>query len=339
MSKWKLVKLDFKNNPAHFGELGIGMEETSERVRSDTLFSALVISYARLGKNVDTLLQRFHQEKVPFRLSSSFIYREQDSKTTYFLPRPKQPPINYPFDNDLKIAKDYKKLNFLDLETWKSWYQNDGFDQASNLPENFYSKCFDIDKQPKIAIDRNTRATNLYHTSFVRYLSKPNDKSGLYFLIKFDEQILEDDLNDLQSALKLLGEEGLGGERSSGAGQFEPSWHDLTDLAETWNSLVNFKGNSHSLISLYWDKELVDLAKSSYELQERGGWITSSAKNQRRRKVMMFAEGSVFQDNPKGKLADVTPYDGKGKKLSPHNVYRSGIALSLPIKVNLWESS
>ncbi|MFN9517409.1 MAG: type III-A CRISPR-associated RAMP protein Csm4, partial [Pseudanabaena sp.] len=50
MSKWKLVKLDFKNNPAHFGELGIGMEETSERVRSDTLFSALVISYARIGK-------------------------------------------------------------------------------------------------------------------------------------------------------------------------------------------------------------------------------------------------------------------------------------------------
>ena len=56
MSKWKLVKLDFKNNPAHFGELGIGMEETSERVRSDTLFSAWVIAYARLGQDLDTLL-------------------------------------------------------------------------------------------------------------------------------------------------------------------------------------------------------------------------------------------------------------------------------------------
>ncbi|MFN7615359.1 MAG: type III-A CRISPR-associated RAMP protein Csm4, partial [Pseudanabaena sp.] len=164
MSKWKLVKLDFKNNPAHFGELGIGMEETSERVRSDTLFSALVISYARIGKNVDTLLRRFHQEEVPFRLSSSFIYREQDGKTTYFLPRPKYPPTNYPTGDDLKIAKDYKKLNFLDLETWKNWYQNGSFNKDAELPENFYSKCFDIDKQPKIAIDRNTRATNLYHT-------------------------------------------------------------------------------------------------------------------------------------------------------------------------------
>lgn len=336
MSKWKLVKLDFKNNPAHFGELGIGMEETSERVRSDTIFSALVISYARLGKCVDTLLQRFHQEEVPFRLSSSFIYREQDSKTTYFLPRPKHPPINYPIGNDLKIAKDYKKLNFLDLKTWKSWYQNDGFDEDTKLPDNVYGKCFDIDKQPKIAIDRNTRATNLYHTSFVRYRSKPNDKSGLYFLIKFHDEILENDLNDLKAALELLGEEGLGGERSSGAGQFEPSWHDLHDLDQEWDSLVNFKDkNAQSLISLYWDDDnLVSLENSSYELQERGGWITSSAKNQRRKKVMMFAEGSVFADIPIGKLADVTP-----PEFTQHKIYRSGIAVSLPIKVDLGKKS
>ncbi|OIP68749.1 MAG: type III-A CRISPR-associated RAMP protein Csm4 [Oscillatoriales cyanobacterium CG2_30_44_21] len=328
MSKWKLVKLDFKNNPAHFGELGIGMEETSERVRSDTLFSALVIAYARLGKKVDTLLERFHQEKKPFCLSSSFIYRENEGKTTYFLPRPKHPPINYPTGDDLKIAKDYKKLNFLDLETWRSWYQNQSFDPSKNLPENIYSKCFDIDKQPKIAIDRNTRATNLYHTSFVRYHSKPNDKSGLYFLIKFEDEILDNDLNDLEAAIRLLGEEGLGGERSSGAGQFEPSWHDLD---KEWKDLVDFKEeNAQSLISLYWDEEnLISLENSSYELQGRGGWITSSSKNQRRKKVIMFAEGSVFREVPRGKLANVTP-----PEFSQHQIYRSGIAVSLPIKIN-----
>jgi CRISPR-associated protein Csm4 len=327
MSKWKLVKLDFKNNPAHFGELGIGMEETSERVRSDTLFSALVISYARIGKNVDTLLQRFHQEKVPFRLSSSFIYREQDSKITYFLPRPKYPPTNYPISDDLKIAKDYKKLNFLDLETWKNWYQNGSFNKDAKLPENSYSKCFEIDKQPKVAIDRNTRATNLYHTSFVRYRSKSNDKSGLYFLIEFNDESLENDLNDLKAVLELLGEEGIGGERSSGAGQFEVSWHDLD---EQWKKLIKFKGNFQSLISLYWDDELISLDNSSYELQERGGWITSSSKNQRRKKVVMFGEGSVFSEIPKGKLANVTPYE-----FTQHQIYRSGIAVSLPIKIDL----
>ncbi|MFN9648292.1 MAG: type III-A CRISPR-associated RAMP protein Csm4, partial [Pseudanabaena sp.] len=69
---------------------------------------------------------------------------------------------------------------------------------------------------------------------------------------------------------------------------------------------------------------------SSYELQERGGWITSSSKNQRRKKVVMFAEGSVFSEIPKGKLANVTP-----PEFSQHKIYRSGIAVSLPIKIDL----
>ncbi len=59
MSVWKLVKLNFGRSPAHFGEVGIGMEETSDRVRSDALFSAWVSIYARLfGKEaVEELLQ------------------------------------------------------------------------------------------------------------------------------------------------------------------------------------------------------------------------------------------------------------------------------------------
>ncbi len=338
MSKWQLVKLDFKNNPAHFGELGIGMEETSERVRSDTLFSAWVIAYARLGQDLDTLLEHFQEDKEPpFRLSSTFIYQENLDKksTTYYLPRPKNPPIKYPLGEDMDIAKDYKKLEFLPLELWQKWYQGEGFAKKdlSSL-KGQYMDCYEIQKQPKVAIDRLTRATNLYHTAFVRYRSEENNKSGLYFLIQLNDVTLE---NDLKASLSLLGEEGLGGERSSGAGRFEPSWHDLN---QQWQKLIDFKAkNAQSLISLYWDKELVDLDKSSYELQERGGWITSSAKNQRRKKVIMFAEGSVFQNKPTGKLADVTPYDSNGNKLSLHKVYRSGIALSLPIKIDVKESS
>ncbi|MFN9861756.1 MAG: type III-A CRISPR-associated RAMP protein Csm4, partial [Pseudanabaena sp.] len=118
----------------------------------------------------------------------------------------------------------------------------------------------------------------------------------------------------LKAALELLGEEGLGGEKSSGAGQFEASWHDLDEI---WKELIKFDGNFQSLISLYWDDELISLDNSSYELQERGGWITSSSKNQRRKKVVMFAEGSVFSEIPKGKLANVTP-----PEFSQHKIYR-----------------
>ncbi|WP_071879868.1 hypothetical protein [Microcystis aeruginosa] len=48
MGTWKIVELKFDPCLAHFGELGIGMESTIERVYSDNLFSAWMSAYARL---------------------------------------------------------------------------------------------------------------------------------------------------------------------------------------------------------------------------------------------------------------------------------------------------
>ncbi|MBD2777900.1 type III-A CRISPR-associated RAMP protein Csm4 [Iningainema tapete] len=348
MSSWKLVKLNFGHSPAHFGELGIGIEETSERVRSDSLFSAWVSIYARLlgQEAVESLLQRFHQSP-PVRISSTFIYREEAEHTIYYLPRPLKFPINYPKD-DLEFFKTYKKLNFLPLEVWQRWYQTEGFaesDARELIAETTgksqgllrkagafdYKNTFKIGQLPKIAVDRITRATNLYHTGFVQFETEKN-RSGLYFLLYFpnSEQQLE---HNLRAALNLLGEEGLGGERSSGAGRFEVEWLELPLI---WQKVVNFSEQPvyHCLISLFWDDDASNLKQlitneSSYDIQERGGWIASSERQLRRQFVRMFAEGSVFPTNPQGKLADVTP-----KGFTIHRVYRSGIGLSLPIKVN-----
>ncbi len=354
MSIWKLVKLNFGNNPAHFGELGIGIEESSERVRSDTLFSAWISSYARLfGKDpVENLLKTFPTEnqpdnKPPFRISSTFIYLQNDKDTIYYVPRPLTFPINYPADDeknkgDLEFFKTYKKLNYLPLEVWQKWYQSERFTKEDrqelidytskkeshgflNDKETFnYKKAFKIDQLPKIAVDRTTRATNLYHTGFVQFQSDQN-KSGLYFLLYLStkDQQLE---AKLAAALHLLGEEGLGGERSSGAGRFEV---EFLELPLNWEQTVNFSGGTHNtLISLFWDSYINQefLESSSYEIQERGGWVIGS--NVRRKMVRMFTEGSVFTQQPQGKLVDVTP--GEFKK---HSIYRSGISLSLPIKV------
>ncbi|MBD2628669.1 type III-A CRISPR-associated RAMP protein Csm4 [Trichormus variabilis] len=347
MSVWKLVKLNFGRNLAHFGELGIGMEETSDRIRSDSLFSAWVSIYARLfgKKAVEELLQLFPTDKQPqlippFRISSTFIYREVGQDTIYYLPRPLKFPINYP-DQDLAFFKAYKKLNYLPLKIWQRWYQGTGFttDDAQELEnhtpdktegelataETFnYSKACKIEQLPKIAIDRNTRATNIYHTGFVQFDWEKNP-AGLYFLLELSPEG-EKLADKLQAALHLLGEEGIGGERSSGAGRFTVSW---LDLPGNWQKLVNFQeGTHHTLMSLFWDSEISSdvLKNSSYEIQERGGWIAESQL--RRQMVRMFSEGSVFSVPPKGKLVDVKP-----KEFKKHSIYRSGISLSLPIKV------
>lgn len=341
MSIWKLFKLNFGKNPVHFGELGIGIEETSERVHSDTLFSAWVSAYARLfGKVAVEGLLREIQEEPSFHLSSTFVYRQVEGQTIYYLPRPLQRPINYPED-DFEFTKAYKKLNYLPLGIWQRWYQGEGFTESDR--EELIAKtkgqangdlqkagsfdcgeAFRKAKIPKIAVDRTTRATNLYSTGFVKF----QENSGLYFLAEFSHQNIA---NTFLAVLNFLGEEGLGGERSSGAGQFKV---EQSELSSIWEQVIKFSDkNYYSLISLFWENPLPSgcLENASYELQKRGGWVSSSpCGSQRRRKsVQMFAEGSVFPMKPAGKLANVTP-DG----FTNHQIYRSGISLSLPIKVS-----
>ena len=342
MTHWKLVKLDFGRNPVHFGDLGIGMEESGERAYSDTLFSAWVSSYARLfgGEAVEQLFARFPKQaqspplEPPFRLGSTFVYYNE----TYYLPRPINQPRGYPKD-DLAFAKEYKKLTYLPLKVWQRWYQGKGFADETELKDKVthstatgdlakagafnYGKAFGAQRIPKVSLDRTTRASNFYHVGFVQF--QPD--AGLYFLIYFPEA--DSSLEaELEAALNFLGDEGIGGERSSGAGRFTATWHDLD---ETWNSVVNFKqSNFYSLISLLWEHPFASeyLQGASYVLRERGGWIASPVSGQqaRRQTVQMFTEGSVFPQSISGMLANVTPGNFKA-----HQIYRSGISLSLPI--------
>ena len=350
MNNWKLGKLNFGRSYAHFGELGIGMEETSDRLRSDTLFSAWIVAYARLfGKDaVEELLQQFvnNAQSPPMRISSTFIYR--DNGAIYYLPRPLKFPIKYlAGDGDLEFFKAYKKLKYLPLEVWQRWYQGEGFIESdrseviagtkgkSNGHRQQagifdYKQACKTAREPKIAVDRITRATNLYHTGFVQFQWQQNGNrieslAGLYFLLYFPEHNPQLE-HKLQAALHLLGEEGIGGERSSGAGRFEVEW---LPLPPAWQKVVTFSGGTHhTLMSLFWELPLPEgfLNDARYEIQARGGWIPG--QQLRRKMVRMFAEGSVFRSAPLGKLADVTP-----REFTIHPIYRSGISLSLPIRV------
>ncbi|NJR61125.1 MAG: type III-A CRISPR-associated RAMP protein Csm4 [Cyanobacteria bacterium CRU_2_1] len=393
MSRWKLVRLKFGRGVAHFGELGIGLEETSERVRSDTLFSAWVSAYARLfsGTEVESLINRCKQPTPLFRLSSAFIYQQVNGELIEYLPRPLKFPQNYPIGDDLEFTKTFQKLKYLPLSIWQRWYQGEGFTpddrdeliaatkgkatgSLTDAGTFAYSQAFKTQKLPKVAIDRTTRATNFYHTGVVSYRWELVDgeiesRSGLYFLVEFPTKDTAFD-QTFFAVLDFLGGEGLGGERSSGAGQFKVDYDDQKsdqksmeenfNLTDEWKRAIEFpEGESHGLeshslvsclMSLFWTDDHDHLkallpgmallpegaaSQASYELQARGGWIASPSSNgrqMRRQAVQMFTEGSVFPAEPSGKLADVTP-NGFEQSSRGHKVYRSGIALSLPIKV------
>jgi CRISPR-associated protein Csm4 len=364
-SNWRLVRLDFGKNLAHFGEAGIGTEKITERVCSDTLFSAWVSLYGRIfgTPELEALLEKFKDSlsRPPFRVGSTFIYRHTSSETNskksdraqthrtiYYLPRPMQRPRGYPED-DLAFSKVYRTLNYLPLKIWQRWYQNIGFtpDDTQELTSAVrdktggalqkagtfdYGSTYKKHQVPKVSIDRTTRTTNFYQTGFVKFIRQEKETSGLYFLVHFP--VLNAQLeNNLYAALELLGEEGIGGERSSGAGQFTATWLDIEDASDPslkqWREVLQFdRGNHHALLSLFWEETLNRAllgATARYTLKERGGWVVGPQV--RRRMVRMFSEGSVFPVEPRGCLADVTPESFRRN----HNIYRSGVSLSLPI--------
>ncbi|NJL09799.1 MAG: type III-A CRISPR-associated RAMP protein Csm4, partial [Calothrix sp. SM1_7_51] len=273
MNNFQLIKLKFGSVPVHFGELGIGLEESKERVHSDTLFSAWVSSYARLfdKEAVELLLAKF-LENPPVRMSSTFIYRQISERTIFYLPKPLRFPINYRHCKDLKFFKTYKGINYLPLEIWQRWYQGEGFttndaqelinktnkidgefNELKNAGTFNYKDAFYASILPKVAIDRVNSTSNIYHTKFIQYRHEKYNQSGLYFLLKIhcdDKELIE----KLKVALFILGEQGLGGERTSGAGQFQAEWLDLPAI---WQSVINFSDTNqhHCLFSMFWDND------------------------------------------------------------------------------------
>jgi CRISPR-associated protein Csm4 len=335
------------------------MEETSERVHSDTLLSAWLSAYARLvdRETINALVKLFQSPEPPFCLSSTFIYQTHNGRVIDYLPRPLKHPPGFTPDDQLILGKAFKKSKYLPLEVWKRWYQGEGFsdrdrqelqddthaqagDSLTNLGLFAYANAFERHRVPKVAIDRTTRASNFYHTRFVQYhwqtsATAPDgieSLSGLYFLVYFPKPDTQLE-NTFFAVLDFLGGEGIGGERSSGAGQFklDPNAKDQ-ELSSTWQEVVSYaEGQRFCLMSLFWQHPLPPalLNGASYDLQERGGWITSpvsDGRQLRRKAVQMFTEGSVFSVPPSGQLANVKP-----PQFSDHDIYRSGISLSLPI--------
>jgi len=111
-------------SPFHIGERGVGIEESSVVLHSDTLFSALCLTLRELGENLNTFLTRFPRVQVekdtrpvslqgedppPLRISSAFPY----AGDVYFFPRPMVRPQGLDEIGDPGLGKTLKKILFV----------------------------------------------------------------------------------------------------------------------------------------------------------------------------------------------------------------------------------
>jgi len=129
----------------------------------------------------------------------------------------------------------------------------------------------------------------------------------------------------VRSALLLLADSGLGGERSRGWGRSEaPEWRPWTPPHAPAGDYA------HWLLSLYTPAEIdtVDWKRGNYATVLRSGRIESSARwGEPKQPTTMIAEGSVLlaSNDLRGAASNVAPAG------FPHPVYRAGFAVTVPI--------
>ena len=104
----------------------------------------------------------------------------------------------------------------------------------------------------------------------------------------------------------------------------------LTRIEKRYADIKNAEGNCFCILSLWYPKDDEQIGIKAYQTVLRKGWIfsMSSAKQMKRKTLRMFKEGSIFGNQPKGKLVDVTP-----PGFDDHRVCRWGKALSVKMSV------
>jgi len=309
----------------HIGVKEGSLEKTMHYIHSDTIFSGICNTYRLLyGKDeLENLLENFRSEKPPFLISSAFPYIDD----IVFFPMPKF--VNFSdYVDDERLIKKFKKIEFVSEEMIRSISQGkfvEDLNEENILQgkilvtkgESEKIKNIVIWKEKEVArvvIDRKTNASNIYYFGEVEYC----DNCGLHFLIK----LMDDEIRSkVEAAIRLLGDEGIGGDRSYGKGLFEVEFNGFE-----WN----IEEGKFLNLSLYLPKEneIEMVRKGWYEIVNRSGWVYSVDKRgERKRFVRMIKEGSTFSGNKEfyGKLIDVSISE------EHHHIYRYGYSMPLYI--------
>ncbi len=304
----KIVEIYFRT-PVHIGDIGIGLEESSKILHSDTIFGGIVNALSYLGEDVEEFVNAMNSDEIKF--SSAFPFSGEE----YFFPKP-MIRMNYATPSlREKYSKKIKELEFIEKKFFEKWISGGSFaeeDLAKVKNPDFY-KIYDI---PKVVIDRETSSTSIYYLGVLRFM-----KGGMFFLLDAaNNKLIE---RYIKPALKVLEDEGFGGKRTWGLGKFAFKIRDFelrvpnTDDAYITLSLA-IPQNFRNL--LFW------------QLKKRGGWIFSrySCANLRKPTVMMISEGSVFGGKDEGRIVDLCSFTKICEKVG-HHVYVNGKTFTIQV--------
>jgi len=339
--------------PLHVGAVGIGFEGALPYIPSDTLFSALVITWLEMGEvqRIEALRDLFDSEP-PLLISSAFPY----AGGVRFFPKPQLPSL------PAGLGKEYKRVGWVSATIFQQLLREIGPNDLANLwqqsrnqssgdlqngrawataadrqliaerlkkPPQQNLVLWSQEQAPHVSIDRHSHASEIFHVGQVRFAHG----CGLWLMIQGEEEWL----NLTETALVLLSDVGIGGRRSRGSGAFR--FHRLPSEAADLPSVTQKMSGGHEVLlsRLAPTTEQMERLRdpgSSYSLVTVGGWSSSSGGTALvRQRVNMVAEGSIIrrEPNPAGQLVDVKP--NKAPPV-PHPIYRYGFGLGVPIRLH-----
>lgn len=340
-----IYKLQF-TSPVRFGsDIGAaGLALGNETCRSDTFFSALCIEWLKVFGESKMKEMVNEAESGRFLLSDLFPWKGQD----IYLPKPLIYVEKKNINTDGHYFKKLKKIRWIPAAAFDSYinFLKEGgelpFDPDENKP---WSEV--IIPRASVARVEETRPYVISAYRFPFEEEKQNNKkgdkegalqTGLYFILKTDNQGLQEELDIV---LDNLGVTGIGGKKTTGLGKFklaeEPiefgADFGLYDSDIILGKMLNRKGKYYMALSTIspLEKELEAFIpeENFYTLIQRSGFVESPAywENPIKRKpVTMFGAGSCFKEPLSGRILNLSSGGN-------HPVYRYGKGMYLGVDV------
>jgi CRISPR-associated protein Csm4 len=192
---------------------------------------------------------------------------------------------------------------------------------------------FNNGQVPRVTVSRITSTSQIFHAGRVCFAPDCGLWLGIHWYgpeARLGQTTFREALERL---FTLLGDDGLGGERTAGYGAFR--WGRAAEPLQLPDPAP---GAPALLLSRYHPRaaELPDVLTraQAYTLTPVGGWLrTWDGAAQRRRRVWLVSEGSIVHamgQLPWGDVVDVRPvYRASGDLGIPHPVWRCGLALAV----------
>jgi len=323
-----------ENARFHFGETtemqSSTLTDTNTYIHSDLLFSAFIsqLSFIEPDK-IDSFVKYFKEQKIAISSAFHCLEHTLSKQMIFFLPKPIS--LNLFHQEGL----DHKKLKKIQFLSWKVW-------QEQLLPEEWFNenKCYIIDerfvvhcseisdaeeliglsvfkKEDNLKVRKHTQEKegNLYSQADLFLLG--NDYFSVHWYFLCQTNLPSEDEKLFWKVWDSLIRTGIGGERSTGAGQME-SLDKVPQLPDCFLQ----ESTQRVALSLVFPKSEETPNLLLYQTKLRGGMFL--ADEYRLKVIQAVVEGAVHH-GLQGQIVELHKQTTDGIRL------RNGLAFSIPL--------